>query len=353
MVLDSKILEVKDLFEKIPIARFCFFPTPVHRLDRLSEMLGVELYLKRDDLTGISVYGGNKMRKLEFLMGDAVDKGAEYVLTYGATQSNHAMQTATACRKCGLEPILYLISLVPPVEDDLRSNLLLDKIMGAEIHIITPKKEDLLFKALEQANDEAQERIKELEDTGLRCYEIPAGGANPVGTLGFASGMTELYQQLNQLEVEIDYIAHATGLGGTLAGMAAGRELLETDVEIISFGVVEKPPEHLEQIANLANKAISLLGKEGTITLNDFNIDTSYLGDGYAIPTEASTNTLKLLARREGILIDPVYTAKAFSGLIGYIKKGKIPQGSKVLFWHTGGTTALFAEQQMVGKVYL
>ncbi|HHY70615.1 MAG TPA: D-cysteine desulfhydrase family protein [Thermoanaerobacterales bacterium] len=348
--MKTQIKYAQALLEKMPRAKLGFFPTPLHKLEKLSKKLGVELYLKRDDLTGINVYGGNKMRKLEFLLGDAILRGAKYVITFGATQSNHAMQTVAACRMCNLEPILFLLSIVRPDENDLRGNMLLDKIMGAEVNIVSAEGKPM-FESFELSRLQSEKRIRELEKQGHKCYVIPTGGANPIGSIGFISGFVELIAQANKMDIQLDYICHATGSGGTLAGLAAGKKLLESKVEILSFSVSEKPEEHPTTVANLAKDAIKLLGADKMITPDDLNFDSNYLGEGYEIPTDASTEALKLLARTEGILIDPVYTAKAFSGLLDYIEKGTIPQGSKVLFWHTGGATALFAEKQIVGDV--
>lgn len=348
--MEVQIKHAQSLLEKMPRVKLGFFPTPVHKLEKLSKKLGVELYLKRDDLTGINVYGGNKMRKLEFLLGDAISQGAKYVITFGATQSNHAMQTATACRICDLKPILFLLSIVTPDENDLRGNMLLDKIVGAEVNIVSSEGKPI-FEGLKLSRLQSEKRIRELEEQGHKCYVIPAGGASPVGTIGFISGFVELMDQMNKMDIQLDYIGHASGSGGTLAGLAAGKKLVESKTNILSFRVSEKPKEHPETVASLANDALNLLGVDKMVNPDDLNFDSNYLGEGYEIPTDASTEALKLLARTEGILIDPVYTAKAFSGLLDYIRKGIIPEGSKILFWHTGGTTALFAEKQIIGDI--
>lgn len=335
--------EVKESLEKLPRIQLGFFPTPVHKLEKLSNELGVNLYFKRDDFSGMNLFGGNKIRKLEYLIGDAIEKGCDYVFTFGATQSNHAMQTATACCKCGLKPVLYLESIVTPDDNDIRSNLLLDRILGAEIHIL-PEGINLL--------EEAQKRIAELEGQGHKCYVIPSGGANEVGSAAFIGGYAELTEQLINENITADYIFHATGTGGTLAGLVAGKKLLNSATKIISVDVSTKTDEFYENVAKLATNTLKRAGSNYVIVKDDINHDLGYFGEGYEIPTEAASKAIKKLARTEGILTDPVYTGKALSALFSYVESGKIKKGSTVVFWHTGGATALFAEKEIIGNIF-
>lgn len=334
---------IKKRLEKLPRVQLGFFPTPLHKLEKLSQELGINLYLKRDDFSGINLFGGNKIRKLEYLLGDAIEKKCEYVFTFGATQSNHAMQTAAACCKCSLKPILYLESIVEPDENDIRSNLLIDKIMGAEIHIF-PEGTDLMA--------EAQKRIDELESQDHKCYTVPMGGANEVGSTAFIGGYAELTEQLKKQNIEADYIFHATGTGGTLAGLVAGKKLLSSNTKIISVDVSSKTNEFYENVATLATKTLKRVNSTDIIVTDDINHDLNYFGEGYEIPTEAASNAIKKLARAEGILTDPVYTGKALSALFNYVENGKIQRGSTVVFWHTGGATALFAEKDIIGNLF-
>ena len=338
-----KIEELKQKLNNLARVKLGFFPTPLHKLENLSKELGVNLYLKRDDFSGMNLFGGNKIRKLEYLIGDAVSKGCEYVFTFGATQSNHAMQTATSCCRCGLKPVLYLESIVEPDENDVRSNLLLDKIMGAEIHI---------FEEGIDLMKEAEKQINQLESAGHKCYVVPMGGSNEIGSTGFVGGYAELTEQLSKKGIEADYIFHATGTGGTLAGLVAGKKLLNSCTEIISIDVSDKDEEFYENVAKLATETIKRVGFEQIITGKDINHDLNYFGKGYEIPTELASNAIKRLARTEGILADPVYSGKAFSALIDYIERGKVKQGSNVVFWHTGGSTALFAEKEIIGDLF-
>lgn len=253
------IYEAKTLLHSKPRCELGFFPTPLHRLDRLSEDLGIDLYMKRDDLTGRSLFGGNKIRKLEYLIGDALAKGAEYVFTYGATQSNHAMQTATACRKAGLKPILYLTAVVPVDETDVRSNLFLDQVLGAEIHIVRMLEGETEDDADERALQMAAIRRQELEKEGHVCYDVPMGGANRVGSIGFADGYLELTQQMQALGKKADFLYHATGTAGTMAGLAAGRKLIGSSTRIVSVNVSKKDDSYLKKAADLANRRSHIL----------------------------------------------------------------------------------------------
>ncbi len=344
----------RELLNSQPKQRLSFLPTPLQRLDRLSDQLGVELYLKRDDMTGISQFGGNKIRKLEYLLGDAVSQGCDTVFTFGATQSNHAMQTATACRRLGLTPILYLVAVVEPSPEDLRSNLLLDQILGAEIHIIHIEEGETEEEAEDRAVLLAREQADHLEAEGHRCYLIPMGGANEIGSCGFVEGYLELQEQLEALRCSADFLFHAVGTGGTMAGLAAGRCLTGSETRIISVLVSPKGEDFPEKVEHIANGTLTRIGADPSCRVRrerDLTLERGYFGAGYEIPTEASSEAIRLLARTEGVLVDPVYTGKAFSGMLDYIRSGRIPRGSTVVFWHTGGATALFAEKSILGEI--
>lgn len=344
--------EARERLKQRPKVKLGFFPTPFYKLENLSKKLGVNLYIKRDDFTGMSLFGGNKIRKLEYLIGEAADQGCEYVFTYGATQSNHAMQTVTACRKYGLHPIIYLVAIVKPDEEDIRSNLLLDRIMDAEIHIVEIMEGETEEEAEERSFQLAKEHIAKLEQEGHKCYDVPMGGACPVGSLGFVEGMVELEEQLEQMNLTVDYIFHATGTGGTMAGMAAGKKLIGSEAEIISVNVSAKDSGYPSRCENLANASLKLIQTEPLVSKDqDIHTDLNYYLPGYEIPNEGATEAIRMLAREEGLFLDPVYTGKAFAGMIDYIASGKVKQGSNVVFWHTGGATALFAEKEILGEL--
>ena len=346
------INETAERISRIPRTELGFFPTPLYRLDRLSEKLGVNLYIKRDDFTGSNLFGGNKTRKLEFLIGKAAADGCDHVFTYGAVQSNHAMQTIWAASKNGIKPVVYLAAVVPIDENDIKANLLLDRIFDAEIHIIQPEEGESFMETEERSFRIGQEHIDRLEAEGHKCMNIPVGGADETGSVGYISGMTEICSQAEDLGISFDYLYHSTGSGGTMAGLTAGKKLLGIDTEIHSISAMEQSPSYAKHWASLANGALALLGEDPLVDENDFIVDTGFYAPGYECPNEGTTNAIKLLAGTEGILVDPVYSGKAFYGMLNDIETGKIPQGSNVLFLHTGGATVFFAEKEILGDLF-
>lgn len=351
--MKDSIEQALKLFEVFPRERLGFFPTPFYRLDNLSAELGVNLYIKRDDFTGMNLFGGNKIRKLEYLLGDAKAKGCDHAITYGATQSNHAMETAASCRRCGIEPILYLTAVVEPNDADIRANLLLDKILGAELHIVDIGPDETEEEAEERSFFMGAKRAAELTAAGHPCCDIPMGGANAIGSVGFARGFLELQQQLDAQNLQADYIFHATGTGGTMAGLAAGRKLAGSETKIISVTVSFKDESYLAKVEDLSNQVLALLGSGLRVDKErDLCMDTGYFAPGYEQPNEAASEAIRLLAQTEGLFVDPVYTGKALAGLLDYVRSGRVPAGSNIVFWHTGGSTALFAEQSILGRLY-
>ncbi|MBR6799223.1 MAG: D-cysteine desulfhydrase family protein [Firmicutes bacterium] len=348
--------EARELLGKLPKTALGFFPTPLYKLDKLSAELGIELYIKRDDFTGSNLFGGNKTRKLEYLIGKAKAEGCDHIFTYGAVQSNHAMQTVWAAAKNGIKPVIYLAAIVPIDENDIKANLLLDRIYDAEIHIVEPLEGESFMDTEERSFKMGEEHIKRLEAEGHKCMNIPVGGADETGSLGYIGGITELYEQADALGVEFDYLYHATGSGGTMAGMMAGRNLLGRNTVIRSISAMEIGRSYAKHAASLSNGALALMGigspDDPLVKAEDFAPDDNYYAPGYEIPNEATTKAIKLLAKTEGILVDPVYSGKAFSALLDHVKTGKIEQGSKVVFVHTGGATVFFAEKEILGDVF-
>ena len=341
------IAQVRSRLSTLHRAQLGFFPTPLHRADRLSDELGIDLWLKRDDLTGIGLFGGNKVRKLEYVLGQAKALGCDTVVSYGASQSNCAMQVATGCRRLGIRPILYLVELVKA--EELRANLLLDHVLDAEVHMVP-----LNGGTEEQAEEEAvrlgRAHMARLEAEGHKCYEVPMGAAEPLGSAGFIGGWAELLEQCRDQDIQPQYLFHGTGTGGTLAGLAAGRVLMGGP-EIVAVNVSPKGRHYPDRVAELGTQALRAIGSDAVVTTGDFKTDLGYYGQGYEVPDDRATAAIRRLARTEGVIVDPVYTGKALSGLIGYVEAGLVPQGSTVVFWHTGGATALFAEPAMVGGV--
>lgn len=351
--MQTTVQQARAMLARLPRANLGFFPTPLQRLDRLSAHLGVNVYVKRDDFTGMNLFGGNKVRKLEYLLGQAAASGMTHAVTYGATQSNHAMETAAACRRLGIQPILYLTAVVAPKPEDMRSNLLLDHILGAEIHIVPIEPGETEADAEERSFAMGAARAAELTAAGHPCADIPMGGANTLGSLGFAAAMVELEEQSEALGgLRFSRIYHSTGTGGTMAGMHAGRAMLGMDTQIISVAASPKDESaYIGKVFNLSRAVLEAIGSDAVPDRAAMRLDLTQWQPGYEQPSEAASEAIRLLARTEGLFVDPVYTGKALACLLADARGGKIGPGENVLFWHTGGTTALFAEPEILGHV--
>ena len=331
------------LFTKYPRARYeGASNTPLERAERLSATLGgPELFIKRDDVTALSL-GGNKVRKLEFLMGDAKARGCDAVITTGGPQSNHARMTAAFARKLGMKPVLLLKGGPDAAR---QGNLLLDTILGADLHFVGAID---LFQG--GAIESWKEKIlHDLKSQGYTPYYIPLGGSNPLGTLGYVRGMMELVGQINDMELNPRSIVLASGSGGTHAGLLAGKRMLNLDMEVIGISVARQGKYLETPLMELVNSGTLLLGK-GSAEIGDLHQDIrlfdDYLGEGYGKATEACIKAIKLLARTEGIILDQVYTGKAMAGLIDLIEKGYFGTGDQVVFLHSGGSPAVFAQPE-------
>ncbi len=329
-----------------------FYPTPFHKLEKISQEYGVNLYIKREDFSGTTLFGGNKIRKLEYLLKDAQEQGCDTVFTYGATQSNHAMETATAARRCGMKPVLFLGAIVEPKPDDVRANLLLDTILGAEIHIL-PSMGRSTKDTMAANKDLFAARIEELAKDGHKVYDIPIGGSTPRGAAGFADAYIEIKEQAAAMGIQPDYLCTATGSGGTLAGLTAGRAMIhDTQTQIRAYTVGKKDPVSYGQgVADLSNKVLELLEASERVDAQELNIAFDYVGPGYEKPYKEANDDIRYLAKTEGIFTDPVYSGKAFHGMMEEIRSGKIPAGSTVIYLHTGGATALFSESAIIGDL--
>ena len=316
-----------------PRTPLAHLPTPLHPLPRLSNVLGgPEIWVKRDDQTGLA-FGGNKTRKLELLVGQAQDEGAEVMLTRGARQSNHCRQTAAAAAHAGMGCTLILSGDPPPVAS---ANLLLDHLLGAEIRWAGSNDPETIL----------QEAFEEKLVAGEKAFVIPYGGSNPLGASAYADALGELIEQGERF----DRIVFATSSGGTQAGLLAGARLHSLDV-IIDGISVDKPAEFLAPIvAQIASAVLPLVGAPGEITPEDALVDDRFLGGGYAIMGSLEHEAIQLFARREGLLLDPVYTGRAAGGMLAKIRTGEIEPDERVLFWHTGGTPALFAYAEELSR---
>jgi D-cysteine desulfhydrase family pyridoxal phosphate-dependent enzyme len=315
------------------LPRLCFahLPTPIESLPRLSAALNSQrLWVKRDDQTGLA-FGGNKTRKLEFLVAEAQAHGARTLITAGATQSNHCRQTAAAAARFGFDCLLVLSGERPA---KISGNLLLDYLFGAKVVWTTSeRRQEALQAAFEQA-----------WQAGQRPYQIPVGGSNPTGAAGYAYAMQELLQQCAPTDLP-DWIVFASSSGGTHAGIVAGARLFGFPGKILGISNDETASNLSAHVASLASQTLDLLGEPHQIQPEDILVNDSFLGAGYGVMGEPEANAIKLFASLEGLLLDPVYTGRAAAGLIELCKSGYFKPDEKILFWHTGGTTALFADQ--------
>lgn len=318
-------------------------PTPLHALPRLREALGgatrcPRILIKRDDLTGLAM-GGNKARKLEFLIADALAQGASVVLTTGAAQSNHARMTAAAARAAGLEVHLVLTADANP---PLQGNLLLDRLFGAVIHYVPPPADPTLATSEEEAAKVA-EVLTSLRASGARPYEIPVGGSSGVGVLGYTYGTREIVEQLATMGERPARLYFASGSRGTQAGLTLGAKWCHAPYAVYGVAVSGGESFKRERAHRIANQAATLAAINTSVTFDDLLTDQHYIGEGYGIATPECIDAIRLLAESEGILLDPVYTGKAMAALIDHVRRGSLDPASSVVFLHTGGTPALFA----------
>ncbi len=310
-------------------------PTPLERLDRLTkELNGPEIWIKRDDCTGLST-GGNKTRKLEFLMAEAELQGADMVMTQGATQSNHARQTAAFAAKLGLDCHILLEDRTGSNNANYNNNgnVLLDHMHGATTEK-RPGGGDM--------NAEMEKVADKFRAEGRNVYTIPGGGSNPTGALGYVNCAFEMLAQFNDRALKVDHIVHATGSAGTQAGLITGLKAMNAQIPLLGIGVRAPKPKQEENVYNLACATAEKLGCAGVVAREDVVANTDYVGEGYGIPTESGIEAIQMFAELEAILLDPVYSAKGAAGFVDLIRKGHFKKGERVVFLHTGGSVALF-----------
>ena len=320
---------------RFPRITLAHLPTALEPMDRLSKELGgPRIWIKRDDCTGLST-GGNKTRKLEFLMAEALDQGADMVMTQGATQSNHARQTAAFAAKLGMDCHVLLEDRTGYDDFDYNGsgNVFLDFLHGAtaEKH---PGGADM--PGLMEA------RAEEMRAKGRKVYTIPGGGSNPTGALGYANAAMELVTQANATGLRIDRIVHATGSAGTQAGLIVGLKAINAGIPLLGIGTRAPQPKQEENVYKLACATAEKLGCPGIVAREDVVANTDYVGSGYGIPTEAGTAAIEMFARLEGILLDPVYSGKGGAGLSDLVRKGAFDGDENIVFLHTGGAVGLF-----------
>jgi len=319
-------------------------PTPITDAVRLRAALGgpskcPRILIKRDDLTALGL-GGNKARKLEFLIADALAQGAHTVITTGAVQSNHARMTAAAACIAGLRCVLVLTSRydVPLVE----GNLLLDRLFGADVRFV-PSEDPML--AVGRDQEVVANVVREEAAAGRRAYVIPVGGSSAVGAIGYVTGTAELVGQLRGMGAAPTRLYFGSGSRGTQAGLTLGAKLSDAPYKLWGVAVSAGEPEKIERAKKAANEAAALLGVSARVDRDDLFTDQGFIGEGYAIPTAAGLEAIDLLARTEAILLDPVYTSKGFSALLYHVRAGDIPPTDTIVFLHTGGVPALFTRE--------
>lgn len=304
------------------------YPTPLYRLEAVSARYGRDIYIKRDDLCGVAL-GGNKVRKLEFLLAQAKADGCDTVFTTGGAQSNHAMLTAACAARLGMRAVLLLKKR--GVTEHL-GNLVLDDLYGAEVRLVDTDDYQDIYAEMERQS-------AALEAQGHRCCRIPVGGSTALGAVGYVNCVRELTVQTLAAGIRLRHIVSATGSGGTTAGLLLGARLFQPEAKVTGIGVDSDPFEAI--VPALAEEAAGLLGCRLERAADDFEM-VYHLGAGYAIPNPEDTPYIEFLARSEGILLDPVYTGKAFAGMCKLLEAGRL-EGGPVLFIHTGGAAALFA----------
>jgi len=322
---------------RFPRLHFAHLPTPLEPLERISKHLdGPNLWIKRDDCTGLSS-GGNKTRKLEFLMAEAVEQGADTIITQGATQSNHARQTCAAAARVGHECHILLEDRTGYHDEAYahNGNVLLDQLHGASISL-RPAGSDM--------DAEMEQLAMQLRDDGKKTYVIPGGGSNETGALGYVNAAFELTYQANERSLNIDHLVHATGSAGTQAGLVVGMQAMNSGIPVYGVGVNAPKLKQEEKVFDLAQRTLDFMGlSPGLVARDDIVANSDYVGEGYGLPTDSMVEAVKMLASFEGILLDPVYAGKGFAGLIDLIRKGHFKKGENVVFLHTGGSISLFA----------
>ena len=321
--------------------RYTPFWTPIEPMPSLSAALaGPELWIKRDDMLGLAS-GGNKTRKLEFLVADALAQGADTLITVGAVQSNHCRLTLAAAKREGLQCQLVLEERVPgSYREDGSGNNLLFRLMGVERIEVVPAGTDLAA-AMQRLSDD-------LAGHGRKGYVIPGGGSNALGALGYVACAHEVLAQTFELGLRIDNVVVASGSGGTHAGLAAGFHAAQAGLPLTGVSVRAEQAPQEAKIRALADEALTLAGAAPGVPAEAVVVDDAYVGPGYSLPTDAMVEAIQMFARFEGILLDPVYTGKTAASLIGMVREGRFAAGERVLFVHTGGSPALYAYQDVV-----
>ena len=328
---------------KFPRRRYTEGQTPIEKLENFSKALGgPTIYIKRDDLLGLTS-GGNKTRKLEFLMADAIAKGADTILTCGAVQSNHCRLTLAAAVKEGLKCQLILEERVKgSYKPEGSGNNFLFNLLGVEDTFVVPGGTDMM--------GELEKLATKLNAEGRKPYIVPGGGSNPIGSTGYVACAEEIMAQLFDKGINIDHMVIPSGSAGTHAGIITGLVGVNANIPVIGVSVNRNKELQTNAVWNLAKATAERVGVAAEITKDMIQVTDEYVGPGYSVPSDEMVEAVQLLARTEGILLDPVYTGKVMAGLIGMVRKGKFKKEDNILFLHTGGSPALYAYEETVLK---
>jgi len=328
---------------RFPRLRFAHLPTPLEPMENLSRLLdGPNIWVKRDDCTGLAG-GGNKTRKLEFLMADAEQQGADTIITQGAVQSNHARQTAAIAAKLGYECYLLLENRTGSDDPDFlaNGNVLLDDIYNARLSD---------FPAGTDMNEEMLSLAEELRAAGKKPYIIPGGGSNRIGALGYVNAAYELVGQCNDQGLKVDHIVHATGSTGTQAGLVTGLTAIHSGIDLMGISVRAPKEAQEENVYRLACETAEFIGSSAALNRSDVVANSDYVGEGYGMPTDGMIEAVEMTARHESILLDPVYSGKAMAGLIDLVRQGFYRREENIVFIHTGGAQALSGYRSLFGQ---
>ena len=328
---------------KFPRLRFAHLPTPLEPMANLSRLLdGPNIWVKRDDCTGLAG-GGNKTRKLEFLMADAEQQGADTIITQGAVQSNHARQTAAIAAKLGYECYLLLENRTGSNDPDFlaNGNVLLDDIYNARLSD---------FPAGTDMNQEMLSLSEELRAAGKKPYIIPGGGSNRIGALGYVNAAYELVGQCNDQGLKVDHIVHATGSTGTQAGLVTGLTAIHSGIDLMGISVRAQKEAQEENVYRLACETAEFIGSSAALNRSDVVANSDYVGEGYGMPTDGMIEAVEMTARHESILLDPVYSGKGMAGLIDLVRQGFYRREENIVFIHTGGAQALSGYRSLFGQ---
>jgi len=329
---------------KLPRISLGNYPTPLTEAHHLSAVLGgPRIIIKRDDLTGLAL-GGNKCRKLEFVMADAKQKGIDTVITTGSSQSNFALQMAAAARKLDMEAYLVLFKGVHP---ETQGNLLLNNILDSKVRIIELDPSELLGGTIMVKMNALAD---ELSQQGRHPLVIPAGAHTPIGTTGWVNAADEIWQQLQAQNIDAHYLVVTNGSTGTQTGLEVGVKYLKLPLKIIGISIFNKAANAINEVVNMANETAKFLNLDLTFAPDEITVYDDYIGEGYGISTDGCIQAIRLVAQTEGIFLDPVYTGKAMAGFIDLIHKGQFTAKDTVVFIHSGGIPALFAYDKEIAK---